>query len=153
MATISESKWESIRLAYITSEISFRALSKKSGVSANAISNRAKRDDWESKRIAYRKTVQEEAEKKALDNAVEKESEYLSRLIQCSNKLDETLERFLTGKVRIKEARDVHFVARALKDALEIKKGLHGIEDGNNGTEISVRIVGATDAEAKEYAE
>ena len=175
LAAISDSKWESIRLAYITTEESFRSLGKRFEVSANAISARSKKENWQDKRSAYKQAVRDEAEKKAYDDAVEQESDKLSKLIQCSDKLDEALETFLVGKVRITEARDVHFIARALKDALEIKRNLHNIHteegsekinllrakakeanaksNGNGPQQITVTIEGASDDEAKEYAE
>ena len=117
--------WAKIEAEYITTHVSYRQLCDKYHVSLNTLSKIAVRDKWTKKR----KDANDTAAKLAVQKVVDASADRLSRLITCSSRLDELIERFLSpGEDEVAvTAKDVKEISVAVKNAIDIKRNLYGI--------------------------
>lgn len=126
--------WEKIRLEYITTDMSYRELSEKYGVSLSSLSKTAVKDKWSKQRSKHRKKIATKVQQKIVNKKVrelEKEigiAEAISDILHAAvSHPDQFIaiceedgkERYSFG--RINDALD------ALKKLESSKRSLYGI--------------------------
>lgn len=79
---ITHSMWEEQESLYVTGDISLSEIAKTLGVSYTLVRKRAKDDNWQRKRDAFRAKVKE----KALERASEKDANRLLKVIEATNR-------------------------------------------------------------------
>ncbi len=97
--------WRKIRQEYITTEVSYRALADKHGVSFSTLRDRAKRENWAELRESQRHKIVTNTAQKTAEKIADVESEVAA--IRCREylKLMQELER-LTDTLIASEALD-----------------------------------------------
>ena len=78
--------WEKIKIEYITTDISYRKLAEKYGVSPSSVAKRMKNEKWTEKR----KQTKRKSVAKAIAKVEERESDKMVRLLETS---EEALEK------------------------------------------------------------
>ena len=72
--------WEKIKIEYITTDISYRKLAEKYGVSPSSVAKRMKNEKWSEKR----KQTKRKSVAKAMDKISEREANRMVRLLETS---------------------------------------------------------------------
>ena len=81
--------WQEVKTEYVTTDTSYRKLAKKYKVSATAIANKAKAENW----VSLREQFLNDSFTKTVRKIKEKESDRMSRIMDASDKLLEKIER------------------------------------------------------------
>lgn len=88
---ISEKEWAKIKTEYITTEISYRNLAKKYGMTYTRLQNRASEEGWKAEKDAHREKVVQ----KSLDLICDEQAEQIARAIRIGNTMLEKIEESL----------------------------------------------------------
>lgn len=125
---MTSEQWRKIRTEYATTDLSFRALSEKYGVSHVAISKKAKIENWRGDRQkGMKKTL--EAVNESLDKIAESKAEAcvaeLSGALGITTKALAKAERLLDSDDLT--GRDLKGVTGAIKDCVELLRDFYGI--------------------------
>lgn len=88
---ISEQEWERLKTEYITSEISYRNMSSKYGISYTRLQQRGNDEDWRKKRAEYK----EKLLNKSVDLICEEQAQRIARAILIGDKMLEKVEESL----------------------------------------------------------
>lgn len=86
--------WNQVRVEYVSGKMTYKDLAEKYGVSKVAVGKRAKQEKWVAQRDAYRRNVAT----KALGRKQERDTEALTRLMDATEALSESIQRILTDK-------------------------------------------------------
>lgn len=81
--------WQEVKTEYVTTDTSYRKLAKKYEVSATAIANKAKAENW----VSLREQFLNDSFTKTVQKIKKKESDRMSRIMDASDKLLEKIER------------------------------------------------------------
>ena len=110
--------WVKVKTEYITTEIGYRKLADKYGVSFRTLSQKAKDEEWVQKRRKHRENIVKKAVLKVEDH----ESSKMARFATVSDKLLNRIERIIeeseTGQI---SAKDIRSLTAAVKDLKEIQ--------------------------------
>ena len=137
--------WDEIKLEYVTSDVSYRDLADKFGVSFSSLSKMAVKDKWAKERKKHRKKVVTKAEQKI----VVKKAKELAKEIEIAEAISDILqiavshpEQFLAlcddGKERYNFGR-INDALDALSKLERSKRSLYGIlsEKEKNGIDLA----------------
>lgn len=91
----SAPKWELIESEYITTRASYRALIEKYNVPKTTLMERARREEWVSKRQAYRQSVVAQTVQRMSTRASEDAIKKLEKLQAVSDKLSHLIDKTL----------------------------------------------------------
>ena len=110
--------WVKVKTEYITTEIGYRKLADKYGVSFRTLSQKAKDEEWVQERRKHRENIVKKAVRKVEDH----ESTKMARFTTVSDKLLNRIERIIeeseTGQI---SAKDIRSLTAAVKDLKEIQ--------------------------------
>lgn len=110
--------WVKVKTEYITTEIGYRKLADKYGVSFRTLSQKAKDEEWVQERRKHRENIVKKAVRKVEDH----ESRKMARFATVSDKLLNRIERIIeeseTGQI---SAKDIRSLTAAVKDLKEIQ--------------------------------
>lgn len=110
--------WVKVKTEYITTEIGYRKLADKYGVSFRTLSQKAKDEEWVAERRKHRENIVKKAVRKVEDH----ESTKMARFATVSDKLLNRIERIIeeseTGQI---SAKDIRSLTAAVKDLKEIQ--------------------------------
>lgn len=110
--------WVKVKTEYITTEIGYRKLADKYGVSFRTLSQKAKDEEWVQERRKHRENIVKKAVLKVEDH----ESSKMARFATVSDKLLNRIERIIeeseTGQI---SAKDIRSLTAAVKDLKEIQ--------------------------------
>lgn len=125
---MTNKEWEKIRTEYATSDLSFRALSEKYGVSHVAISKRAKAENWRDDRAkGMKKTV--EAVNRSIDRIAEDKA--VSVAEELTGALGITAKALAKAEILLNSddisGRDLKGITGAIKDCVELMRDFYGI--------------------------
>lgn len=139
--------WKLIREEYITTNVGYRKLSEKWGVSFNTLKDRAKREMWFSKRERYRADVATETLRAVGDYTIKSDADKLIKLKRASDSLADLINAVLEDSGHLKRAyldeegrpsfrydvRSIKELSSAIKDLAATVKGLYERSaDGEN---------------------
>lgn len=117
--------WESIRAEYIATDISYKDLAAKYGVSYRQITQRGRDEDWAGGREKRRKKIAN----KAIDIAAKESSERQARsMLNLMSAADKLSKRLIDDVDMLDGARDVSDIAKALKYAADTLAQVYGIQ-------------------------
>ena len=88
---LSEKDWEAIKTEYITTDISYRSLADKYGMTYTRLHTRAFEEDWKSARDEYK----DKLVKKSVDLICDEQAERIARAIRIGDKMLEKVEESL----------------------------------------------------------
>lgn len=88
---ISEKEWAKIKTEYITTEISYRKLADKYGMTYTRLQTKAHEQGWKEEREAYKEKLVE----KSVDLICEEQAEQIARAIRIGNTMLEKIEESL----------------------------------------------------------
>lgn len=136
--------WVKAKTEYITTEIGYRKLAEKNGVSFRTLSQKAKDEEWVQERRKHRENIVKKAVRKVEDH----ESSKMARFATVSDKLLNRIERIIeeseTGQI---SAKDIRSLTAAVKDLKEIQ----GVRSDLDRQEQEARIANLRrQAEAEE---
>lgn len=113
--------WETIRAEYIATDISYKDLAAKYGVSYKQITTRGHDEKW----AADRKKVREKAANRAADIVAKQKAKSLANVMLAADKLADRIA--LTVDV-LDNARDTSDIAKALKYTIDTISQVYGIQ-------------------------
>lgn len=113
--------WETIRAEYIATDISYKDLASKYGVSYKQITTRGHDEKW----AADRKKVREKAANRAADIVAKQKAKSLANVMLAADKLADRIA--LTVDV-LDNARDTSDIAKALKYTIDTISQVYGIQ-------------------------
>ena len=117
--------WETIRAEYIASDISYKDLSEKYGVSYRQITQRGRDEDWAGGREKRRKKIANKAIDIAAKESAERQARSMTNLMAAADKLS---QRLISDVDMLDGARDVSDIAKALKYAADTLAQVYGIQ-------------------------
>lgn len=117
---LSKKDWETIKTEYITTDISFRKLADKYGMTYTRLQTRAYEEDWKGERDTYKANLV----KKSVDLICDEQAERIARAIRIGDKMLEKVEESL-------EEIDM-MLCRSTKSARTV-----GRDDDGNACEIT----------------
>ena len=117
--------WETIRAEYIASDISYKDLSEKYGVSYRQITQRGRDEDWAGGREKRRKKIANKAIDIAAKESAERQARSMTNLMAAADKLS---KRLIDDVDMLDGARDVSDIAKALKYAADTLAQVYGIQ-------------------------
>ena len=88
---LSEKEWERVKTEYITSEISYRNLATKYGITYTRLQKRGNDEDWKTQRGEYKKNLLN----KSIDLICEEQAEQIARALRIGNTMLEKIEESL----------------------------------------------------------
>lgn len=88
---VSEKEWAKIKTEYITTEISYRKLADKYGMTYTRLQTRAFEEDWKGERASYKGKLVE----KSIDLICDEQAERIARAIRIGDKMLEKVEESL----------------------------------------------------------
>lgn len=156
-ATTHAIDWDQARNDFVTGNVSFKAISRKYGVSDRSVRIRAADEDWREKREAYREKVSSDALNRVAREETAKQAEQLKKLCFITERLEEEMERCIkdpeqlqkwlvqntrrkkgTTETITEEKTFTKFDTRALRDLsrtaetlTQLKRSLHGLFDAS----------------------
>lgn len=105
---MSKPDWLAIKNEYIATDISYRKLAEKYGISFNTLSKRAVKEDWKSEREKHGDKVATKVQQKIQQKAVAKEVNRIERITSVADRLLDKLEQSV-------EQLDQHIVTNKCK--------------------------------------
>lgn len=84
--------WIKIKNEYISTNISYRKLADKYGISKNQIANRATAENWQELRKKQQDKIETKLGQKTVDKISEKESDRIIRMNEAADRLLEKIE-------------------------------------------------------------
>ena len=123
--------WQSMKTEYITTETSYRKLSKKYGIGYQSICQRSQEEGW----IAQREQYRNETTTKIIDAISDQEVDRATKLYNVADKLLDKVEA-MVDKINPYDAKALRSITAALKDLKEIK----GIKSTLDEREQEARI-------------
>ena len=117
--------WETIRAEYIASDISYKDLAAKYGVSYRQITQRGRDEDWAGGREKRRKKIASKAIDIAAKESAERQARSMTNLMAAADKLS---QRLISDVDMLDGARDVSDIAKALKYAADTLAQVYGIQ-------------------------
>lgn len=123
--------WQEMKTEYITTETSYRKLSKKYGIGYQAICQRSKDEGW----IAQREQYRNETTTKIIDAISDQEVDRATKLYSVADKLLDKVEA-MVDNIKPTDAKALRSITAALKDLKEIK----GIKSSIDKQEQEARI-------------
>lgn len=117
---LSEKEWERVKTEYITSEISYRNLATKYGITYTRLQKRGNDEDWKTQRGEYKKNLLN----KSIDLICEEQAEQIARALRIGNTMLEKIEESLAE------------IDMVLCRTTETTKGI-GTDDEGNPVEIT----------------
>lgn len=88
---VSEKEWAKIKTEYITTEISYRKLADKYGMTYTRLQTRACEEGWKDEKASYKEKLVE----KSIDLICEEQAERIARAIRIGDKMLEKVEESL----------------------------------------------------------
>ncbi len=136
--------WDTIRLEYVTGDVSQRELCDKHKVSQTALSRRALKEGWLKEREKYKRKLGT----KIKEEIAKKQSKKLTQLIAATENLTKTVNQ--KSKAILKQAKDPEKAAvvsskellqltKATKDLIEMMRDVYDIP--KNVQENTVQLV------------
>ena len=129
MKRLPKDKWEEIKMEYITSNIGYRELSAKNGISVSSLAPKAKREKWSELRAKYRADATRKSIQKIASRRAQKREDRLFKLQDAADGM---------GEVLLKIVNDVEQFRRHI-----VTEGL-----GGGATKIEERIFDKYDTKA-----
>ena len=83
----TEPDWATIRMEYVTHNISYADLAKKYGLNVAAVNNHGSKEGWRAERKAYMDKKHEKMRKRTLEAAVRKEAARLTKMDRATDLL------------------------------------------------------------------
>lgn len=123
--------WQAMKTEYITTDTSYRKLSKKYGIGYQAICQRSQDEGW----IAQREQYRNETTTKIIDAISDQEVDRATKLYNVADKLLDKVE-IMVDKINPADAKALRAITAALKDLKEIK----GIKSNLDEREQEARI-------------
>ena len=115
---VTEEMWEQLRVEYISSDISQRALAKKYGITPSLMWKKAKEGEWDEQREQCKvKCVQ-----KTVDSIAEDKADECTRAFRVASKVMEKIEEYI-DKVDLEDEyamKNLKTITSAIKDLKEI---------------------------------
>lgn len=112
--------WNKIKTEYVTTDISYKKLHEKYGVSMRTLADRAKREKW----VELRQRNRDKTVTKMIARESQKQIDRYTRIISVTDKLLEKIEKSIdaieAGDVIIDKA-GIRSIAGAIKDIKEIQ--------------------------------
>ena len=121
--------WQAIKTEYITTDISYRKLALKHGVSYQAICHRSKEEGW----IGLREQHTNNTVSKTLDIISDQQVERATKLQSVADKLLKKIEAMADS---VGTAKDLRALSAAMKDLKEIQ----GVKSDLDRQEQAARI-------------
>lgn len=124
--------WDTIRLEYVTSDISQRELCDKYKVSQTALSRRAQNEGWLKEREKFKRKLGT----KIKEEIAKKQSKKLTQLIAATENLTKTVNQKTKAilkqakdpeKVEIINSKELLQLTKATKDLVEIMRDVYNI--------------------------
>ena len=127
--------WEEIKLEYVTSDISYRELSEKHGVSFSSLSKIAVKEKWSKERGKHRKNVATKARQKIETRAAKRlatemeMAEAISDILQAAVSAPEQFvsERDEDGSIKRYSLPEISAALAALSSLERSKRSLYGM--------------------------
>lgn len=113
--------WETIRAEYIATDISFKGLSEKYGVSYDLVTKKSREGNWR----AARQKAREKATSKVVNIAADRRARSVDNIMKAADKLS---KRLIDDVDMLDGARDVSDIAKALKYAADTLAQVYGIQ-------------------------
>ncbi len=110
--------WVKIKTEYITTNIGYRELADKHGVSFRTLSQKAKDEEWVKERRKHREKVVKKAVQKAANQQADKMARFTSVSDKLLNRIERIIEESEDGKIT---AKDIRSLTAAVKDLKEIQ--------------------------------
>ena len=108
--------WHAIRTEDVTTDIGYRGLAKKYGVSVGAISKRSKDEQW----AEHRERFHNETVTKAVNKIATQEANRVARLHKVTDTLMDRIERMVNSEDEL-STRDLRTLIAAVKDLKDIQ--------------------------------
>ena len=117
--------WVKLKNEYVCTDISYRELGKKHGVSRSAISRRSALEDWVNERKEFQSKKKTKLARETLTKLAEQESECIVNINKINHKISEKLERIIDSMgdepIETKESGTIKNLTSALKDIRDIQ--------------------------------
>ena len=85
---LSEKDWEKIKTEYVTSDLSYRKLSDKYGMTYKRLQERGNQEGWREQRAEYRQNLAD----KSLDIICDEQANRIAKAILIGNRMLEKVE-------------------------------------------------------------
>lgn len=124
---IEQGQWEQIKTEYITSEISYRALAKKYGISFSCLQSRGKAENW----VGLREECRDKIVQKSVDLISDEQANRIARALRIGDKILDRIEEALDDidKVVVKKTTTVKRIGRDEDDnPVEVTRSSDDVE-------------------------
>ncbi len=124
---IEQGQWEQIKTEYITSEISYRALAKKYGISFSCLQSRGKAENW----VGLREECRDKIVQKSVDLISDEQANRIARALRIGDKILDRIEEALDDidKLLVKKTTTVKRIGRDEDDnPVEITRSSDDVE-------------------------
>ncbi len=107
---IAQGQWEQIKTEYITSEISYRALAKKYGISFSCLQSRGKAENW----VGLREECRDKIVQKSVDLISDEQANRIARALRIGDKILDRIEEALEDidKLLVKKTTTIKRIGR-----------------------------------------
>jgi len=113
--------WETIRAEYIATDISYKDLASKYGVSYDLVTKKGREGSWRE----ARQKAREKATSKVVNIAADRRARSVDNIMKAADKLS---KRLIDDVDMLDGARDVSDIAKALKYAADTLAQVYGIQ-------------------------
>lgn len=124
---IEQGQWEQIKTEYITSEISYRALAKKYGISFSCLQSRGKAENW----VGLREECRDKIVQKSVDLISDEQANRIARALRIGDKILDRIEEALDDidKLLVKKTTTVKRIGKDEDDnPVEITRSSDDVE-------------------------
>lgn len=157
--------WNPIRLEYITTSITYKALAEKHGVPYKTLSNLAVQEKWKKSREEYNNKIVDRAAAKSGLKMADFRAKLYALAYKVASQLEETIDNYtpaematmglkprdLTGALKdLSDVMHIKSEADAREQEARIRKLRHDVESKNDNNKV-VNVVFADDV--KKYSE
>ena len=119
--------WSKIKTEYITTNISYRGLCKKYGVSLNALSKHAREENW----LVLRERKRDAVATKAVEKEIDRQVERYARLLTVTDKLLAKIEAAVDSMDEenfVMDKSGIRALTAAIKDIKEVQSLKGGLD-------------------------
>lgn len=120
--------WQAIKTEYITTDTSYRKLSKKYGVSSQAICARSKAEGWIAARERHLNETLSKTVEKISNEKAKRAAKVLSVADKLLNKIDAAADAMVPSALNAKALRSLTASVKDLKDIMSIRSDLDEME-------------------------
>lgn len=113
--------WVKIRAEYVSTNIGYRPLAKKYGISFSTLEKKARKENWQEQRIKQRDTIETKVLQKTAETVAYETVDYVGQLGRISTSIADALEQTIAkdianGKMTIYKLKPAAETLRMLKD-------------------------------------